>query len=353
MSMLSFRYRIYPNKAQTALLSEMLGDFCQLYNAALEHRIAAYRRGMTVGFYDQSAALVEIRRDLEDQGRWSSTAQRQVLRRLDKAYRAFFGRVKRGAKPGFPRFRSRDRYHAADFRVGGGLTIRESGKLRFVGVEGLIKVRWHRELPGKPKSAILSRTALGWFIVFHVEVAPVERASTDSVGIDLGLTSLVALSNGEHIACRNITKRNARKLRVRQRALSRSKLDSKVRQKRRAAVAKLHAHIANARRDNLHKIAASIVSRFGRIAIENLEVRKIIVSETSPSLAKDVHDAAWSTLTGMLAYKAERAGCELVKVEPVDTCPQGQVAAAIAVHQRAFGLPAGNAGGSPSQPLAA
>lgn len=156
---LSYRYRIEPNKAQSVALTEMLGDFCQLYNAALEHRINAYKRGVSIKYLDQQGTLPEIRRELPHIGRWSATAEQMVLRKLDRSYQAFFGRVKRGATAGFPRFRARDSYHAADFRVGDGLTIRKSKKLGFVGVPGEIKVRWHRGLPSKPKSSILSRNA--------------------------------------------------------------------------------------------------------------------------------------------------------------------------------------------------
>jgi putative transposase len=372
---LSYRYRLYPNRAQDAALGDMLGDFCELYNCALDHRISAYAKGVVIRYNEQAAALPRIRRELPHQGRWSATAQQQVLRRLDKSYAAFFGRMKRGAKAGFPRFRARARYHAANFRVGDGMTLRKSGKLGFVGVPGEVKVKWHRALPSVPKSAILSRNAGKWFIILHVDVAPVERASLDSVGIDMGLTSLVAFSTGETVARPNITKRNARKLRLVQRTLARCKRRSKSRRKRKAAVAKLQAHISNARRDNLHKLSAGIVARFGRIAVEDLNIKGLAAG----MLAKPVSDAAWSMLTNMLAYKAERAGCKLVKVDPrgtSQTCPEcgavakktlaermhscacgctldRDVAAAIMVHHRAFGLPHGACGGASSQRVAA
>lgn len=372
---LSYRYRLYPTMAQGLALGEMLADFCELYNCALEHRISAYAKGATVRRYDQSASLPEIRRELPHQGRWSATAQQQVLHRLDKAYAAFFGRVKRGGAAGFPRFRARARYHAADFRVGDGMTLRKSGKIGFVGVLGEIKVKWHRALPSVPKSAILSRNAGKWFVVLHVDVQPIERASPDSVGIDLGLASLVALSNGEIVARQNITKRNAAQLRRAQRALARCKRRSKSRRHRKAVVAELQAHIANARRDSLHKLSALIVARFGRIAIEDLNVKGL----AGGMLAKPVNDAAWSMLTNMLAYKAANAGCELVKVDPRWTsqmcpdcgaiakktlaerthrCPCGcvldrDVAAAIVVHDRAFGRRHGACREAPSQRVAA
>lgn len=357
---LSYRYRLNPNKSQASVLSEMLGDFCELYNAALEHRINAYRRSISVKCNEQIVALPEIRRDLPHQGRWSATAQQQVLRKLDKAYNAFFGRVKRGATAGFPRFRARDRYHAADFRVGDGLTIRKSGKLAFVGVPGEIKARWHRDMPSKPKSCILSRNAGKWYIIFHVEVAPVEQSSSDSIGIDVGLTSLVALSNGETVGRPNFTKRAERKLRRLQRALARCKQGSNVRRKRKAAVASHHAHIAHARRDFLHKKSCAIVNRFGRIAVEKLNIKGL----ARGMLAKSVHDASWGQFVSMVRYKAESAGCEMIEVDArgtSQTCPEcgavakktlaermhrcdcgyaldRDVAAAMVVHQRAFGF---------------
>lgn len=210
----------------------MLHDFCQLYNAALEHRIGAYRKGVAIGCNEQIVTLPLIRREDPDQGRWSCTAQQQVFRKLDKSFKSFFGRVKRGEKVGFPRFRASSRYHAADFRVGDGLTMHKNGRIGVIGIPGGIKVIWHRTLPSKPKSAILKRQAGHWYIVFHADVPFVERASSDSVGIDLGLTSLVVLSTGETIARPNWTKRAAKGLRRRQRAIARCRRGSETRKKR-------------------------------------------------------------------------------------------------------------------------
>lgn len=371
----SYKYRIEPNAAQAEALTHMLADFCDLYNAALEHRIRAFEKGVAIKSKEQITALPAIRRDMPEHGRWSCTAQQQVLRKLDKAYKAFFRRVKRGGKPGFPRFRARARYHAADLRVGDGLTIRKSGKLGLVGVPGEIKVRWHRDLPSKPKSAILSRNAGKWFIIFHVKVAAVERASPEAVGLDMGLTNLVAFSTGETIARPGWTRKAAKGLRKRQRAVARCQRRSAVRRKRVAALAAYHARIKNRRRDFLHKESRKIVDRFGRIAVEKLNVKGL----AGGMLAKHVNDAAWAQLVSMVRSKAESAGCEFVEVDPrgtSQTCPQcgsiaiktlairthrcacgcvldRDVAAAMVIHQRAFGFPPGSGGGSLSWPVAA
>ena len=108
----------------------MLRDFCALYNAGLQQRIEAWRRGsISVSYTMQAAELKAIRACHDGLARWSFTAEQQVLRRLNKAFQAFFARIRRGEKPGFPRFRASARYHAAEFRVGDGLTMKKSGRI--------------------------------------------------------------------------------------------------------------------------------------------------------------------------------------------------------------------------------
>lgn len=318
--------------------------------------------------HSQITSLPRIRSDLPHIGRWSATAQQQIMRKVEKTFSAFFGRIRRGEKAGFPRFKARDRYHAADFRVGDGITLRKSSKLRFVGVPGEIKVRWHRELPSEPASAILTRQGGKWYIVFHVEVVTAERSSPDCVGIDLGLTSFAALSTGESIARQRITKTNERKLRRLQRALSRSRKRSRTWRKRKAAVTAHQAYIANVRRDFLHKQSRALANRFGRIGVEALNIKGL----ARGMLAKDVHDASWGTFISMLRYKAANAGGDLIEIDPrgtSQTCPEcgtvkaktlaerehrcdcgcvldRDVAAAMVVHFRAFGYSPGIGDGS-------
>jgi len=373
---LSYKYRIEPNKTQGAALADMLRDFCGLYNAGLQQRVEAYqRRGVSVGYKMQAAELKAVRCAAPELARWSFTAEQQVLRKLDISFAAFFRRCREGKTPGFPRFKASARYHAATFRVGDGLTIRKNGRLGFVGVPGDIKVRWHRELPSEPASAILTRQNGKWYVVFHVEVDAVERASTDGIGIDLGLTSLIALSNGETVARPGWTKKAAKETRRRQRAIARCKRGSKTRTQRVAALAKHHAGVANRRRDHLHRISRDLVKRFGRIGIEDLNVLGL----ARGMLAKHVNDASWAQLAAMLEYKAASAGVELVRVNPrgtSQTCPgcgviaaktlaerrhrcdcgvdlDRDVAAAMVVHFLAFGFWPGSGLGSLSVPVAA
>lgn len=374
--LLSYKYRIEPNCTQAAALSDMLRSFCDLYNVGLQQRIEAYRRcGKSLRYADQANELKAVRIADDRLAGFSFSAEQQVLRRLDKAFQAFFRRVKQGRKPGFPRFRSRHRYHAADFRVGDGMTIRKSGKIGFVGVPGEVKVRWHRALPSAPKSAILTRQIGKWYVVFHVEVDATEQANDLTVGVDVGLTSLVALSTGDIVARPNWTKRAAKGLRRRQRALARCRRGSHIRANRRTALARFQARIANRRRDNLHKLSSDLVNCFGRIAVEDLNIRGL----ARGMHAKHVNDAAWAQLVSMLDYKAANAGSPIVKVDPRGTsqiCPEcgtiaaktlaermhrcdcgctldRDVAAAMVVHFRAFGFWPGAGREESSEPVAA
>src|SRR5918993_5599563 len=145
--LLSFKYRLYPNRAQSAALAAMVGAFCDLYNAGLQQRIEAYfRQGKTLRYADQANELKAVRTVDERLASFSYSAEQQVLRRLDKAFKAFFRRLKERGKAGFPRFQAKSRFDSAEFRVGDGLTIQRSKRLGIVGIPGEIKVKWHRLL---------------------------------------------------------------------------------------------------------------------------------------------------------------------------------------------------------------
>src|SRR5918911_46700 len=160
---LSYKYRLYPNRAQAAALEAMLGAFCELYNAGLQQRIEAYRRqGKTLRYADQASELKAVWAVDDRLASYSFSAEQQVLRRLDKAFKAFFRRLKvRKGKAGFPRFQAKSRFDSSEFRVGDGLTVRKTKRLGIVGIPGEIKVKWHRDVPAGAKvaAAVLCRNA--------------------------------------------------------------------------------------------------------------------------------------------------------------------------------------------------
>ena len=324
--MRSFKFRLYTTSAQELALAEMLGAMCDLYNAGLQQRIEAYRRqGISLRYGNQAAELKAVRAVDERLAGYSFTTEQQVLRRLDKTFSAFFGRMKRGDKPGFPRFRAKSRFNSAEMRVGDGLTIRKSKRLGIVGIPGEIKVRWHRDIPlgAKLGAAVVSRKAGKWFVCFQIELPEAESSKRPftPVGIDFGLTSLVALSTGETVATPQFTKNAAKALRRAQRAVARKRRHSKRQRKAKLRVSRLSAHVANQRRDFSHKLSRSLVDRFSHLAFEDLNIKGLAAG----MLAKSVHNAAWNQIIQHVSYKAASAGSVVVLVDPrgtSQTCPK-------------------------------
>lgn len=319
MPILNYKYRIYPNRTQSAGLTDMLGTFCDLYNACLQQRIEAYqRKGKSLSYYDQANELKAARAVDERLAGYSFTAEQQVLRRLDKSFKAFFGRVRKG-KFGFPRFRAKSMFDSADFRTGNGLTIRKNRKITVVGIPGEIKVRWHRDFPAGAKvgAAILSRSCGKWYICFTVETPdaygpPPLRAVA---GVDVGLTSLIATSDGDTVPTPKWVGKASSKQRRLQRALARAKRGSKRRLKAKQNLARHSARTANQRRDFSHKLSRSLVNRYSHIAFEDLNITGL----ARGMLAKFVLNAAWGQLIAFTDYKAANAGGLVAKVNPRGT----------------------------------
>lgn len=296
MSVRSYKYRLRPNRTQDTALYAMLRDFCGLYNAGLQARrgIPSPRHEPALQASSQRVEGVP-RSDPDGLGRWSFSALQQVLRWLDQTYTAFFK-----CGHGLPRFRASARYHAATFQVGDELTIRKDRRL---GVLGGIKVVWHRALPEDDKlgTAILTRQQGKWYVVFSVEAAFAEACGTGTVGIDLGLNSLIATSDGDTVPvprfARTVQKAQSR----RQRALARCQRGSERRLEARARLAAGSARIARQRRDHPHRLSRSLVSRYRSIAFEDLNLTAL--KRGMP--AHSIHDAAWSLLVQLVRYEAE------------------------------------------------
>ena len=209
--------------------------------------------------------------------------------------------------------------------MGDGLTIRKSGRLGIVGILGEVKVKWHRALPENAKvgAAVVSRSCGKWFVCFQVEVPDPEPAERPfaPVGVDMGLSSLVALSTGETVPAPKWTGKAAKAMRRAQRAVARKKRHSGRQRKAKLRVARLHARVAAQRRDLSHKLSRSLVDRFTHLAFENLNITGL----ARGMLAKPVHDAAWNQIVQHVSYKAAWAGGVVVLLDPRGTsrtCPE-------------------------------
>jgi len=314
---LTYQYRLLPSKQQHRELAYLLETQRQLYNAALEERIGAYRRGVTRSYFDQAKALTEWRQSDPDAAALPANLQRATLKRLDDAYKVFFSRVKRKAKAGIPRFRGKGWWNSFGFREFSGITFHD-GRLRFKSMPGALRVHLHRPLPEDARicSCTFHRDIKGWKIGFAVEVRPSDLRSTDrKVGVDLGITNFAALSDGGFIPSLRAARQGQRRLRIAQRALRRKQRTSKSRRKAREEVARCHAATARRRLDHLHQSAARLVRDYDVIAIEALNMKGL----TRGSFARDVHDASWARFISFVRYKAAKAGASVIEVDPKNT----------------------------------
>src|SRR6266568_2134355 len=198
----AYKYRIYPTKKQIGTLEWTLRRCKELYNAALQERREAYQLcGVSVSYgmqADQLPAIKQLREEYQD---IHSQVQQEVLKRLDKAFEAFFRRVMNGEKPGFPRFKSGDRYDSFTYPQGG---YELKGSRLSLSKIGQIKIKLHREIKGKIKTCTIKREGEQWFAVLTTEYefdpSMTFHPSSEAIGIDLGVKSFAVLSTGEEIA---------------------------------------------------------------------------------------------------------------------------------------------------------
>lgn len=310
-----YRYRLYPTRTQITALDAQLTFGCDLYNAALEQRIAAHRRGRPIRLKDQRAQLREARPLAPGM---NYTAQEMVLQRLNLAFEAFFRRVHRGEAPGFPRFKPGSRFNTLSWRTGKGGAALADNRLYIQGV-GHIKVKWHRGLPGEVRQTRITRRNGRWYVALTVRVEqPTPLPATGrEVGVDLGIRKFVTLSNGEVIHGPRAGHVAAPAIRRAQRKVARRQRDSRRRQKAGAALARRREREANRRLDAVHKAARSLVDRFDLIAVEDLPVRNMV--RGNRGLNREINDQGWSKFLQCLDAKAESAGRQVVRVNPRNT----------------------------------
>lgn len=291
----AYKFLMRPTVRQAQALGEMLADHCSLYNGALQERRDAYRHASktSVRYGQQSAQLKEIRAfDPERQGRWSFSSQQATLRRLGKAFQAFFRRIKSGETPGYPRFRGVNWFDTVDFPKDGDGCRWDSTphdpvtRVRFQGV-GHVKVNQHRAVVGKVKTVSVKREGRKWFVVLTAEQEQPEPlpATGSVVGIDLGIANFLADSNGGFVENPRHGRRAGAKLEAAQRALSRfprRKAKDRTKNHQRAAekVAQLHGKVRRQRLDHAHKTALDLVREHDFIAHEDLKIRNMSKAPT-------------------------------------------------------------------------
>lgn len=300
----AYKFRMYPNKQQEASLDLTLNTCRHLYNMALADRKNAYElEGISRTYEDQAAVLVAEKKDGNFTGVFSQVLQ-DVLRRLDKSFKAFFRRVKAGEKPGYPRFKGDGWYKSFTYPQVG---FKFDGSKLNLSKIGSIRIFKHREVEGKIKTCTIKKDNLGhWYAILVSEVEDVSPTEPKTaIGVDVGLKSLVALSTGETIEYPRYYIQAEERLAAAQRNLSRKKKGSANRRKAKARAAKLHQKIQNHRDEFLHQVSRMIVDSADLIVFENLNISGMLKNH---HLAKHIQDHAWGKLIQFTQSKAAKAG---------------------------------------------
>jgi putative transposase len=313
----AFKYRLYPTRQQDAALRAMLETHRRLYNDALAERKQAWEQERrSVSYGEQSGQLKVARTTNPFLAATNFSSCQATLRRLDKAFQGFFRRVKAGETPGHPRFKGRNRFDTVEFpSYGDG--CRFDGRCVYFQHIGHVKVKVHRPIEGQIKTLSFKREADGWYVVFSCNLGDlaVPPSSDPAIGIDLGLKVFLVTSESESVAPPQHYRHAQAALRRAQRKVARRQKGSKRRAKAVHALQKQHQRIGNLRRDFHHKAAHALVTRYGTIVHEDLNIRGIARSR----LAKSTLDVAWGLFLHILSYKAEEAGVTVIAVPPHNT----------------------------------
>lgn len=331
--MKTYKYRLSPTRKQASTLQWTLDRNRELYNAALSERRDAWKYAKkSITCYDQINDLPEIKEIREEYNGIHSQVLQDTLRRVDKAFKAFFRRVKNGEKPGYPRFQSRNRYDSFCYpQVGFSV---EENRLVLSKI-GHIKIKLHRPLIGKIKTCTIKREGEHWYVCLACEVEAMPKLSytDEAVGIDLGVSHLATLSTGDAIENPRYYRRAEKKLAKAQQALARKKRGSHRRKKAVKQLAKAHRKGRNQRRDYLHQWSRRLVNTYETIVFEDIapanlskrakpkqdeETGQYLPNGASAKsgLNKSILDAGWNLFIGYCEYKAVDAGTSVVKVNP-------------------------------------
>lgn len=361
----AYRFLLRPTAHQRVALEACLEDTRELYNAALEERREAWRMGRCrVTFYSQDAQLKEIRlADPERYGRWAFSCERAAIRRLDRAFAAFYRRCKAGEKPGYPRFKGRGWWDSMEWAAVDGGARWDSvphptvTRVRLLGI-GHVKVHQYRPVKGTIKTIAVKREGNRWYVILSCDDVPAEllEPTGAAVGIDMGIASFLTTSDGEHVPNPRPLAAAAERLAAAQQSLARKKRGGNRRRKAVRRVAVLHAKVARTRRDHAHKTALVLVRDNDLIVHEALRIANM-TRRPKPKLAEDgtyepngaaakgglnrsVQDAGWGVFLDVLHAKAESAGRVVIEVDPAYTSqrcsPCGHVSAGNRVTQAVF-----------------
>jgi len=316
----SYKFRVFPTKAQVRTLEETI-DLCRwTYNQTL-----AYRKNMwesekkNVSMYDSHKLLPTWKAEKPELKGVFSQVLQNVQERVDLAFKAFFRRVKNHENPGYPRFKGRGRYNSFTYPQCG-FKIKNS-KTLYLSKIGDIKIKIHRRVKGQIKTLTVIRTIRGkWYVTFSVEQKSVDAPSNNGpvVGIDLGLDKFMTFSNGEAVDNPRFFRSEEQLLAKKQSQRDKLPKGSAERKKITRVIQRIHERIANKRSNFAHQLSHKLVTKYSVVCLENLNIKSMLRDGTR-GLSKSISDASWSLLLRLISYKAESAGSKAIFVDPRNT----------------------------------
>jgi putative transposase len=340
----AYKMRVYPTTGQQRRGHALIDSHCELYNAALEERTAAWKwNRKSVSYGTQSAQLKEIRAVRPDLAVWSFTAQQQTLRRLKRSFDGFFRRCKNGETPGYPRFKSRRRFDTVDHDNGDGSKWMASqgrwAHAYFQGV-GTLKVSEHTRVQGRVTQISLRREFAGrrWYVIVIADSVSVSLPPTGrNVGVDVGIARFLTTSDGGTVGNPRFLKSASDDLADLQHRRAACKRGSGNSKRLKRQIARLHRQVTNRRRDFHHKTANALVVDYDVIAVEDLNIKNMTRrakpkpdpntpgaflpngGAAKTGLNRSIADVGWNQFLGILTAKAAWAGRQVIPVNPAYT----------------------------------
>ncbi len=316
----TYKFRIYPSDNQEVKLITTLTTCRHLYNDALGERrdqgkfnklvadwqLFPWGKPKWINYYDQAGDMKRNKTDYQKDVH--SQVLQNTLKRVEKSFKNFF------AGAGYPRFQGRNRYDSFTYPQSGFSIVDGKLKLSKIGIVGMVQ---HRSIEGIIKTCTIKRDVDQWYVSFSCEVEsePLEPTG-QSVGIDVGLTSLVTLSDGTQVEPPKFLRQSEEKLIKAQKSLSNKKKGSSNRNKQRIEVARIHRKIRNQREDFNHKLSRELVDNYDLIVFEKLQIQNMVKNH---HLSKSINDASWYQLIQFTSYKAEWAGRNVEQINPRNT----------------------------------
>ena len=314
----TYKFRIYPSVDQIHRLSMSFGCVRYVYNYFLNKEQESYKKNKKhLGYYSNAKALTELKKEKDWLKECNSQSLQHSLKHLERAYTNFF--EKRGE---LPRFKSK-KSHYDSITIPQFCTI-DDKYIYFPKFKQGIRCKFHRLVEGTIKNFTISRTPSNQYYVsiqVEKEVEAVHKTNK-SIGIDLGIESLLTLSDGTTIENNHYIDKYSKKLAKAQRHLSRKKVGSNSYNRQRMKVARLQEKISNSRKDYLHKITSNLIKQYDTICIEDLDNKNMKSRDLRPneyrkqrsSLNRNLSDVSFGLFKSFLTYKSDWNNKQLIKV---------------------------------------